>query len=102
MCSRGNVQSDKYPLGEMSGRGNSRSGKCLVGEMPSRASFDRGIVQLEMCQSGKCRSGKCPVGEVSGQRFQLIQFRVGRITRKTNKLCSGPVFPSIFIFMLLV
>ena len=97
MCSWGNVHSDKYPLGEMSSRGNSLSGKCLVVEMPSRGSFDRGIVQLEMCQSGKC-----PVGEVSGQRFQLLQFRVGRITIKTNKLSSGPVFPSIFIFMLLV
>ena len=39
MCSRGNVQSGKYPLGEMTGWGN--------------------------VQSGKCRSGNCPVGDVS-------------------------------------
>ena len=39
MCSRGNVQSGKYPLGEIATRTN--------------------------VWSGKCRSGSCPVGDVS-------------------------------------
>ena len=34
MCSRGNVLSGKYPLGEMSGRGNVKSGKCPSGNCP--------------------------------------------------------------------
>ena len=102
MFSQINIRSRKCLVGEMSSRGNSRSGKCLVREMPSQGSVGQGIDQSGMCQSGKCRSEKCPVGEVSGQRFQLLQFRVGRITRKTNKPCSGPVFQSIFIFMFLV
>ena len=38
MCSLGNVQSGKYPLGEISSQGNSHSGKCLVGEMSSHRS----------------------------------------------------------------
>ena len=42
MCSLGNVQSGKYPLGKMSSQGNSHSGKCLLGEMSSHRSVGQG------------------------------------------------------------
>ena len=44
MCSQGNVQSGKYPLGEMSGRRN---------------------VKSEQYRSGNCPVGDVSVGEVS-------------------------------------
>ena len=58
MCSRGNVQSGKYPLGEIATRTNVWSGKCQVGEVSVWELSSRG-----------CQSGKCPAREVSGQRF---------------------------------
>ena len=93
MRSRGNVQSDKYPLGEMSSRGNSRSGKCLVGEMPSRGSFDRGIVQLEMCQSGKCRSGKC-----SDSVFNFFNLAMKELLEKQTNFVLG-LYSQAFLFL---
>ena len=62
MCSRGNVQSGKYPLGEMSSRGSSHSGKCLVGEMSSQGSVGRENVQL----------GKCPDSDFSSLKIVQI------------------------------
>ena len=64
MSSRGNVQSEKCPVGEIAARTNVWSVK-----MSSWGSVSQGIGQSGMCQSGKCRSGKCPVGEVSGSRW---------------------------------
>ena len=53
----GNVQSGKYPLGEMSGQGNIQSEKCPVGEIAAR-----GYVWL-----GKCQFGEVSVGELSSR-----------------------------------
>ena len=65
MCSWGNVQSGKYPLGEMSSWRNVQSGKQPLGEMSGR----------ENVKSGDCRVGEVSVGEVFGRlpdQFEIL------------------------------
>ena len=79
MCSRGNVQSGKYPLGEMSGRGNVQSEKCPLGEIAAR-----GYVW-----SGKCQVGEVSVGELTS-RGCVNRGSVGQ-----GKVQSGKCLDSI-------
>ena len=78
MCSRGNVQSGKYPLGEISGRGNVQPEKCPVGEIVTRANV----------WSGKCQAGELLVGELSSRRC-VSRGSVGRGNVQSGK-CRDP------------
>ena len=54
MSGRGNVQSEKCPVGEIAVRGNVWSGKCQVGEVSVGELTSRGSVGRGNVQSGKC------------------------------------------------
>ena len=80
----------------MSDRGNVQSGKCQVGEVSGRGSVRQGIVR-----SGNVRSGKCPVGEVSvgevsvGEvsvgEMSVGEVSVGEVSRYHNQWFTAPV-----------
>ena len=68
MCSRGNVQSDKYPLEEMSGRRNAKSGKFRPRNRPV----------------GDVSVGEVSVGEMSSRGSVRTAFSTSSISRWKN------------------
>ena len=72
MCSRGNVQSGKYPLGQMSGRGYIQSEKCPIGEIATRAN----------AWSGKRQVGEVSVGELSSRDVSIRVVSIGEMSSR--------------------
>ena len=60
MSSRGNVQSEKCPVGEIAARASVWSGKCQVGEVSVGELSSQGCVSRESVGRGNVQSGKCP------------------------------------------
>ena len=92
MCIRGNVQSGKYPLGEITGRGNVQSEKRPVGEIDARTNV----------WSGKCQVGKVSVGKLSSRGCvsrgsDLLFMFVGR-DKEWCKGCGGGRAIKLVIF----
>ena len=98
---RGNVQSGKCPIGELSGRGtfvSGMSGKCPVGEMSGRGIVLSGSCPMGNYPSGNCLSGICPRGSVSRGSVQSGKCPV-TVEKYDNRVAARIKYLGEFAFL---